>query len=130
MSTSRSRLSLLRTVIAVQVVAVFSASATAGAMMTVPAGHVFHSAASYTIFVVAVVQLVVAILLRRSGGPAQPIRYSAGFLAATLLQVGLGLAGLKYLHVPLGVLLFGGIVFQLAWAAAAVRAQGPATATT
>lgn len=115
MSTKRGRLTFLRAVITVQAVAVFSASITAGLMMSTSGGRVFHSATSYTIFAVALLQLAAAILVRRSGGPSQPLRYSAGFLAGTLVQVGLGVAQLKQLHVPLGVLLFGGIVFQLIW---------------
>lgn len=128
MSATRGRLTFLRAVITVQAVAVFSASVTAGVMMSTTWGHVLHSAASYTIFLVAVLQLAAAILVRRSGGPSQPIGFSAGFLAATLAQVFLGLAHLKPLHVPLGVLMFGGIVFQLLWIWNLDRTRVPATA--
>lgn len=115
MSTTSGRLGFLRGVITVQAVAVFSTSITAGLLLSTPGGHVFHSATSYLVFFVALLQLIAAILVGRSGGPRLPIRYSAGFLAGVLVQVALGLAGLKPLHMPLGMLLFGGIVFQLIW---------------
>ncbi|GAA1520441.1 hypothetical protein GCM10009677_62060 [Sphaerisporangium rubeum] len=98
----------LRVVILVQTLAVFSAPVTAGLLLTSPAGRPLHSASAYTVFAVAVLHLVTAILLwRPGGGSPRPILYAAGFLALTLAQVALGIAHMKALHIPLGVLLFG-----------------------
>lgn len=126
MPTHHRQLTHLRVLLAVQVAAVFSASVTAGLMLSGLAPGGLHSAASYTIFVVAVLQLVAAIRLRRAGGPAQPIRYSIGFGLAVLAQVFVGIAHLTALHIPLGMLLFGGIVFQLGWALDHGRVPTPA----
>lgn len=104
----------LRIVIALQTMAVFAAPITAGILLSSPSGHVLHSAAAYTVFTVAVVHVITAILVwRPGGGSPRPILHAAGFLALTLAQVALGLAHVLTLHVPLGVLMFGVSVLQL-----------------
>ncbi|MFG2076069.1 hypothetical protein SAMN05421874_13274 [Nonomuraea maritima] len=114
----------LRIVIALQTVAVFLAPITAGLLLSSPSGHVLHSAAAYTVFTVAVVHVITAILVwRPGGGSPRPIAHAAGFLALTLAQVALGIAHVLTLHVPLGVLMFGVSVLQLSRHA---RARGDA----
>lgn len=109
-------LTLLRTVIALQTLAVFAAPVTAGLLLTTPYGHVLHSAASYTIWVVAVLHVGAAVpAWRPGGGSPRPILSAAVFLALVSAQVALGIAHVTTLHVPLGVLLFGISVLQLAW---------------
>jgi hypothetical protein len=104
---------LLHATVALQTVAVFVQSITAGLMMTLPYGHFLHSAGSYTLWVVTVVHVVVAVLAwRPGGGPAQPIWYSAGFLALITAQVYSGLFHLTALHVPLAAaLLVASVVY-------------------
>ncbi|GAA2205315.1 hypothetical protein GCM10009850_008110 [Nonomuraea monospora] len=98
----------LRVVIALQTLAVFAAPVTAGLLLTTPNGHVLHSASAYTVFVVAVVHVLAAVLAwRPGGGSPKAILYAAGFLTATSAQVALGIAHLTTLHIPLGVLMFG-----------------------
>ncbi|MFC4059551.1 hypothetical protein ACFOWE_14705 [Planomonospora corallina] len=98
----------LRVVVALQTVALFAAPVTAGLLLSSPSGHVLHSASAYTVFAVAVLHLVAAVLAwRPGGGSPRPVLYAAGFLGFVLAQVALGIAHVKTLHVPLGVLLFG-----------------------
>jgi hypothetical protein len=66
---------------------------------------------------VALLQLVAAVLLRRSGGgPAWPIWACAGLLVGIAGQVGLGYAKVLSLHVPLGVTVTAGTVGLAIWA--------------
>ncbi|MGW3352589.1 hypothetical protein ACWDA3_55650 [Nonomuraea rubra] len=110
----RGNLAFLRVVIALQTLAVFAAPVTAGLLLTTPGGHVLHSAAAYSVFGVAVVHVAAAILAwRPGGGSPRPILNAAGFLAATLAQVALGIAHVTTLHIPLGVLMFGLSLLQL-----------------
>lgn len=104
----------LRTTIGLQTLAVFLAPVTAGLLLTTPYGHSLHSAAAYTIFVVAVVHVVAAVLAwRPGGGPPRPILDATAFLGLVLAQVVLGIAHVTVVHVPLGVLLFGLSLLQL-----------------
>ncbi|MEV0823113.1 hypothetical protein [Nonomuraea rubra] len=110
----RGNLAFLRTAIALQTLAVFAAPVTAGLLLTTPGGHVLHSAAAYSVFGVAVVHVAAAVLAWRPGGGSPgPILNAAGFLAATLAQVALGIAHVTTLHIPLGVLMFGLSLLQL-----------------
>ncbi|GAA4207200.1 hypothetical protein GCM10022252_70510 [Streptosporangium oxazolinicum] len=105
---------LLRVAIILQTLALFAAPITAGLLLSSPGGRTLHSVSAYGVFTVAVSHLVVAILVwRPGGGSPRPILYAAGFLALTLAQVALGIARVKTLHVPLGVLMFGMSVLQL-----------------
>jgi len=114
--TKPSYLMALRAVVTLQTVTIFAASVTAGLLLSAPGGKVLHSATAYTLFGVALVHVVTAILAwRPGGGSTKPMCYAIGFLVGTLAQVALGLAHLKALHVPLGVSMFGASVLQLAW---------------
>ncbi|RSM75729.1 hypothetical protein DL991_26990 [Amycolatopsis sp. WAC 01375] len=104
----------LRVAILVQTLAVFLTPISAGLLLTVPYGHALHSATSYTLFVVAVLHVITAVLVwRPGGGSPKPIAPAAVFLALTLAQVFLGLAQVTAVHVPLGVVLFGFSLIQL-----------------
>ncbi|WP_436757837.1 hypothetical protein [Streptosporangium sp. V21-05] len=118
---------LSRIAITLQTLALFAAPVTAGLLLSSPGGRASHSVAAYGVFTVAVSHLVIAILVwRPGGGSPRPILYAAGFLGLTLAQIALGIAGLKTLHVPLGVLMFGLSVLQLSrlWPVAAGRSGG------
>ena len=105
---------LLHATVVLQTAAVFLQSVTAGLMMTLPYGHVLHSAGSYTLWVVAVVHVVVAVLAwRPGGGSPQAIWYAAGFLALITAQVFSGLFHLTALHVPLAAALLAASVVYL-----------------
>ena len=97
---------LLHAVVALQTALVFTQSITAGLRMTLPYGHVLHSAGSYTLWVVTVAHVVIAVLAwRPGGGSPQPIWFAAAFLALITAQVFLGLFHLVALHVPLAAAL-------------------------
>jgi len=107
----------LRSAITVQTAVTFAAAIAAGLLLSVPGGKALHSATSYTLFVVAVVHVAIAVLAwRPGGGPGAPAVSAVVFLLGVSGQVALGLAHLKAFHVPLGVLLFGVTVLQCAWA--------------
>ncbi|MEW9529848.1 hypothetical protein [Microbispora sp. NPDC049125] len=119
----------LRVAIILQTLALFAAPITAGLLLSSPSGRAWHSAAAYGVFTVAVLHLVTAILVWRPGGGSPgPILYAAGFLGLTLAQIALGIAHMKTLHVPLGVLLFGLSVLQLSRVASGRRAPVAAAA--
>ncbi|OXM51285.1 hypothetical protein CFP71_25880 [Amycolatopsis thailandensis] len=104
----------LRVAIAVQTVAVFLTPISAGLLLTTPSGHTLHSATAYTLFIVAVLHVLTAVLVwRPGGGSPKPILPAAVFLGLTLAQVFLGIAHVTAVHVPLGVLLFGFSLVQL-----------------
>jgi heme A synthase len=106
---------LLHTTVALQTALVFVQSITAGLKMTLPHGHVLHSAGSYTLWVVTVAHVVVAVLAwRPGGGSAQPIWYATGFLALITAQVYIGVFHLTALHIPLtAVLLVASVLYLL-----------------
>jgi hypothetical protein len=106
---------LLHTTVALQTALVFAQSITAGLKMTLPHGHVLHSAGSYTLWVVTVAHVVVAVLAwRPGGGSAQPIWYATGFLALITAQVYIGVFHLTALHIPLAaVLLVASVLYLL-----------------
>ncbi|MEV7807574.1 hypothetical protein AB0O28_31960 [Microbispora sp. NPDC088329] len=123
-TTKQGTLMFVRAAVSLQTVAVFVQAVTAGLVLSSPGRGALHSAGAYTVFVVALVHLVVAALAwRPGGGSPRPVLYAAGFLGLTLAQVALGIAHVKALHVPLGVLMFGLSVVQLVWMRPGFRAR-------
>ncbi|WP_214110775.1 hypothetical protein [Acrocarpospora catenulata] len=109
----------LRVAIILQTLAVFAAPITAGLLLSSPSGRTLHSMSAYGVFTVALLHLVAAVLAwRPGGGSPKPILYAVGFFGLTLAQIALGIAHVKTLHVPLGVLMFGMSVLQLGWVSA------------
>ncbi|MEV6244151.1 hypothetical protein [Lentzea sp. NPDC051838] len=82
--------------VALQTALIFVQSVSAGLK-----SPVFHSAGSYTLWVVMVAHVVVALLMRR----ARAVWYALGFLGLTTAQVFIGIAHLTALHLPLAALL-------------------------
>ncbi|GAA2307349.1 hypothetical protein GCM10010149_66550 [Nonomuraea roseoviolacea subsp. roseoviolacea] len=104
----------LRVAIILQTLALFATPITAGLLLSTPNGHILHSASAYTVWTVTLLHLVVAILTwRPGGGSPRPILSAAGMFVLTSAQVALGIAHVKTVHVPLGVLLFGLSLLQL-----------------
>ncbi|WP_410666790.1 hypothetical protein [Amycolatopsis sp. cmx-4-68] len=115
----------LRVTIGLQTLAVFLAPVTAGLLLTIPSGKALHSASAYAVFAVTVVHLVAAVLVWRPGGGSPwAILSAAGFLGLVLVQVFLGIAHVKTVHVPLGVLLFGLSLLQLSRPSACLPLRG------
>lgn len=66
-----------------------------------------HSAGGVFIALLAIFQVVVAVLVWRPGrGPSWPIWASVVFLVLVIAQMGLGFARERAMHIPLGTLLF------------------------
>jgi hypothetical protein len=114
-TSTRRWLRTLRVVVTAQTFVTFLSAVTAGVMLTVHR-TALHSAASYALWSIAVVHVVLAVLSWHPGrGSGWPAVFAAAFLVGVSLQVVLGIAHLKELHVPLGVLLFAGTVLETAW---------------
>ncbi|GIH80145.1 hypothetical protein [Planobispora longispora] len=117
----------LRVAIIVQTLALFTTPITAGLLLSSPGGRTLHSVSAYGVFTAALLHLVTAVLVwRPGGGSPRPILYAAGFLGLTLAQVALGIAQMKTLHIPLGVLMFGLSLLQLSRIPAVRRAHAAA----
>ncbi|MDP9869884.1 MULTISPECIES: hypothetical protein [Streptosporangium] len=100
----------LRIAITAQTVALLLQAVTAGLLLASPGGRTAHSAAAVGVVVTVLLNLGAALVSRRSSA----ILSAAGMLVMTLAQMALGIAHMKSLHVPLGVLMFGVSMVQLA----------------
>ncbi|WP_328954574.1 hypothetical protein [Kitasatospora purpeofusca] len=105
---ARRSLTLLRSSIAVQTLAIFYQATTAGLLLSTSYGETLHSVGARVMYGASMLYLFAAILAwRPGGGPARPILYATGFLVLASVQVVLGVTHHPALHVPLGVLMFG-----------------------
>ncbi|WP_188189133.1 hypothetical protein [Nonomuraea sp. SYSU D8015] len=104
----------LRAVVVLHVVALLFQSVTAGMLLSSPGGRGLHVASGLALALIGLLHLIVAIMVwRPGGGPAGFMIAAALLLVGTILAAVLGMAGVKSVHLPLGVLLFGGGVAQL-----------------
>ena len=72
-----------------------------------------HAVVALALLLGALIQAVTAIILwRRLGIPGSLAALSIGLLVIMFVQVGLGYNKQYWLHVPIGVALFGGLVRQ------------------
>ena len=115
---------LLRVGIILQTLLIFVQAITAGLLLSSPGTHVLHSIGAYGVFFAALLYLLATVLVwRPGGGSPRPILYAVVFFVLTLAQIALGIAHVKAVHVPLGVLMFGGSVLQLGRVTAGRRPQ-------
>ncbi|WP_206060605.1 hypothetical protein [Nonomuraea basaltis] len=104
----------LRAVVVLHVVALLFQAVTAGLLLSSPGGRALHMSSGVALAVIGLLHLVVAITVwRPGGGSPRFIVPAALLLALTIVAAILGEAGVKTVHLPLGVLLFGGGVAQL-----------------
>ncbi|WP_066943526.1 hypothetical protein [Microtetraspora fusca] len=105
----------LRIALAAQTVALLLQAVTAGLLLSSPGGRTAHSATAIAVAVTVLLHLVAALLTRQRG----LILSAVAMLVMTLAQMALGIAHMKALHVPLGVLMFGASLlrFSRAWPA-------------
>ncbi|GAA3542925.1 hypothetical protein GCM10022419_023870 [Nonomuraea rosea] len=107
-------LRLLKAVVVLHVAALLFQAVTAGLLLSSSGGRALHTTSGIALAIIGLVHLVAAILVwRPGGGRASFIAPAASILVLTVVAAVLGVAGLKVLHLPLGVLLFGGGVMQL-----------------
>ncbi|HUR01913.1 MAG TPA: hypothetical protein VM347_05195, partial [Nonomuraea sp.] len=105
---------LLRVMAIVQAAAFLVQAVTAGQLLSSPGGRALHAATAVAALAVGVLNLIAAILVWRPGGGSARFVGTAAFtLAITVVQAALGIAHVKALHVPLGVLLFGSSVMHI-----------------
>ncbi|RVX45876.1 hypothetical protein EDD27_8701 [Nonomuraea polychroma] len=104
----------LRAVAALHVVALLFQAVTAGLLLSSPGGRALHMTSGVALVIIGLLHLVVAILVwRPGGGSPRFIAPAALLLVFTIVAAILGVAHVKTVHLPLGVLLFGGGVMQL-----------------
>ncbi|MEV4224898.1 hypothetical protein ACBI99_34925 [Nonomuraea sp. ATR24] len=107
-------LPVLRVVVVLHMLAMLAQAVTAGLLLSSPDGRQMHMLSGGVLLVLGLAHLVAAILVwRPGGGPAMFVAPAVGLLVFTGVAAVLGVMGLKVLHLPLGVLLFGGTVMQL-----------------
>ncbi len=106
----------LRAVVGIQAALVFAQAILAGQFLSgnADALSLHEMNGTEIITSVALVQLVLAILVWRPGrGPIWPAALSAVLLPAMIFQLEFGFEGRLALHVPLGVAIFGTVLFML-----------------
>ena len=118
----------LRVVVLLHTALVLAQAAFAGQFLAGGGAWVrVHEANAGIIHMVAVFQLVLAILVWRPGrGPGWPALASLALLLAEELQMGFGYARILALHVPLGVAIFGLTVAILVGTRSLTRVEAPA----
>ncbi|WP_330335125.1 hypothetical protein OHS33_20500 [Streptomyces sp. NBC_00536] len=104
----------VRVAIALQTLAIFFQAATAGLLLSSSHGELLHGIGARVMYGASMLYVIAAILAwRPGGGSPRPILYASGFLVLASVQVVLGIAHVAWLHVPLGVLMFGLSVLAL-----------------
>ena len=83
-----------------------------------------HEVASRFLVGICLFQIVLtALLSARGGSPAWLLPSAIGILVAEILETYAGYQRILVLHVPLAILIFGGIMRQLFWAVGTERAS-------
>ncbi|MEU6716839.1 hypothetical protein ABZ897_35705 [Nonomuraea sp. NPDC046802] len=96
------------------VAALLFQAVTAGLLLSSPGGRSLHMTSGIALVVIGLVHVVLAVLAwRPGGGSGRYIAPAALLLVMTVVAAALGAAGIDSVHVPLGVLLFGGGVIQV-----------------
>ncbi|MDP4511528.1 hypothetical protein Q9G87_57045 [Nonomuraea sp. G32] len=104
----------MRITVTLQALALLIQSITAGFLLASPDGRMLHGLTALVVVFTGAIQLLVAILVwRPGGGPPRFIINSAFLLVLSMAEAAIGEAHAPELHVPLGVLLFGGSIVLL-----------------
>ena len=116
-SSSDSRdalLQSLRGVCAIHIAAVFAQAVYAGQFLSGETGPVrLHEVGAWIILMAAAAQLILTIIRGRFEVQALPLTLSSvAVLLCEGLQVGTGYGRFLAVHIPLAVLIFGGLVWQ------------------
>ncbi|MFI9595215.1 hypothetical protein [Nonomuraea sp. NPDC052265] len=114
----------LRIALVAQTVALLIQAVTAGLLLSSPDGRAAHSATALAVAATVLLYLVAAVMTRQRAA----ILPAVGMLVMTLVQMALGMAHVKSVHVPLGVLMFGGSLVQTTriWTAGRLRTTSAA----
>jgi hypothetical protein len=122
--TWRNRsLAALRTILLLHALAVMAQAVFAGEFLSgLDAPVVFHAWTGWFVLGLSLAQIAAAIGMNRFGGPLWLVVSSIFVCLAEALQVGTGYGRFLGVHIPLGVFVFGAVVWQALWA---FRKQGP-----
>ncbi|MEV7013696.1 hypothetical protein [Streptosporangium sp. NPDC051022] len=105
---------VLRVTIALQTAALLAQAITAGLLLSTPGGRALHGISAGAVLLTGLLHLVAAILVwRPGGGSPRAVLPAALILVLALAQMALGAMHMKAVHVPIGVLMFGGSLMQL-----------------
>jgi cytochrome b len=102
----------LRVTTAVQAAAVLLQAVTAGMLLS-GGGRAAHAFFTYAVLAAIVLNLVAAV---RAGRSFRDFAPALAMLVLAAVQIVVGIMKIRGVHVPLGVLLFGGAMLQLAQA--------------
>ena len=109
-------LTALRVVLAVHALAVLAQATLAGQFLSGVEGPVqFHEWTAWFVLVLSAAQIVLAFWFVRSGGPIWLLVASVFIVIAEALQVGTGYGRFLGVHIPLGVFVFGAVVWMFLW---------------
>jgi hypothetical protein len=110
-------LKFLRAILVVHLIGVFAQAVFAGEFLSGSDAAVYrHEVAGWSVVALCLLQIGIALSLRVPRGAVLPFALSSTllFLAETL-QAGTGYGRFLEVHVPLGVLILGGVAAQLVW---------------
>ncbi|GAA0316296.1 hypothetical protein GCM10010302_64250 [Streptomyces polychromogenes] len=114
-TTRRTAPAFLQAAVAVQTLAIFFQAGTAGLLLSTSYGETLHGVGARVMYGASMLYVLAAVLAwRPGGGSPRPVLYASGFLVLASVQVVLGIAHVPSVHVPLGVLMFGLSVLDLA----------------
>ena len=105
---------ILRIVLICHVFAVLTQAVFAGQFLSGSDSQVrFHELTGWIVLVISASQIVIAALLMRSGNASLMLLFGSIFvLLGEGLQIGTGYGRFLDVHVPLGVIIFGGVTAQ------------------
>jgi hypothetical protein len=110
-------LAALRIVLVAHALGVLTQAVLAGQFLSgVESPVVFHERTAWLVVGLSVVQVILAILLVRVGGPLWLVIASIFLLIAEALQTATGYGRFLGVHVPLGVFVFAAVVWLASWA--------------
>jgi hypothetical protein len=124
-SNTSKLLGPLRSVLVTHLLTVVTLGAFAGMFLSGNYTAVaLHEIASRVLLGICLLQILLTALLRAGGRCPPWVLFSAiGILIAELLETYAGYQRILILHVPLAILIFGGIMRQLLWSAGTARAS-------
>ncbi|MCX5393382.1 hypothetical protein [Streptomyces sp. NBC_00094] len=112
---SPGRFTFPQVAVALQTLALFFQSVTAGMLLSGSLGLALHDAGSKVMYGASMLYVLAAVLAwKPGGGSARPALYATGFLVLSSAQVVLGVAHMPAFHVPLGIVMFALSVLVLA----------------
>jgi hypothetical protein len=120
---------LLRVVLIVHLLSVIAQAAFAGMFLSGSDTAVsLHEITARVLVVICLLQIAITALLKVRGRcPAWVLPYAITILLAEIFETYTGQRRILVLHVPLAILIFGGIMRQLFWAVGTERATQEAS---